>query len=136
PAHSDGFGSNFGGASVDLAAPGVNIGSTVPPGVVAGCGASAYCGFSGTSMATPFVGGGAALVLAAEPDLTVAQLKARLLGAVDVIPSLAGQVVTGGRFNVCKAIPGCGTIAAAVPTAPRDLNVSVGHGQATVTWSA
>ena len=92
PATTDEFNSNFGAASVDLVAPGVQILSTVPPGVVSGCGSGAYCYFWGTSMATPFVAGAAALVLSAQPILTVAQVKQQLLQAVDPIPSLAGKV--------------------------------------------
>ena len=74
-------------------------------------------------------------MLSAEPGLNVAQLRARLLGAVDLDSTLAATV-TGGRFNVCKAIPGCGTIAAGAPTAPQDVNVIAGDGQAKITWSA
>lgn len=46
--------SNFGAKSVDLAAPGANILSTLP--------GSTYGSYSGTSIATPHVAGVAALV--------------------------------------------------------------------------
>ena len=136
PNTTDEFNSNYGVTSVDLVAPGVQILSTVPPGVVPGCGSVAYCYFWGTSMATPFVAGAAALVLSARPDFTVAQVKQQLLLAVDPIASLAGKVLTGGRLDVCKAMPGCGAVAPVVPTPPRDVNVLAGGGQATITWGA
>jgi subtilisin family serine protease len=93
--------SSYGATSVDLAAPGVNVESTVR--VVDG----SYGTFSGTSMATPHVTGSAALILAQQPGLSVSQLKAKLLAAVDSVGSLSGKVATGGRLDVCKAITGC-----------------------------
>ena len=68
-----------------------------------------YNTISGTSMATPHVTGVAALVKAAHPAFTVAQLKASVLGGVDSLGSLYGKVATGGRLNACKALGGCGS---------------------------
>lgn len=96
--------SSYGLTTVDLAAPGVNILSTVPGG---------YANFSGTSMATPHVTGAVALLSAYHPELSAASLKASILNNVDVItpwstmtanglvPSL---VKTGGRLNVYQAM--------------------------------
>jgi subtilisin family serine protease len=69
--------------------------------------AEAYNTISGTSMATPHVAGVAALVKAAHPAFTVAQIKAAILGSVDPLAGLAGKVSTGGRLNACKALGGC-----------------------------
>ena len=68
-----------------------------------------YNTISGTSMATPHVTGVAALVKAAHPDFTVAQLKAALLGGVDRLHSLSGKVATGGRLDACRSLGGCGS---------------------------
>ena len=109
--------SNFGGASVDLAAPGEDILSTWLGG--------RYAWSDGTSMATPHVAGAAALLLAAQPALSVSDLRAFLLGGVDPVSSLAGRVASGGRLDVRRSLEvaapgslGAGAPAVA-PPAPR-----------------
>jgi hypothetical protein len=57
-------------------------------------------------MATPCVAGAAALVWAKFPALTYQQVIARLLGAVDPLPGLAGKCVSGGRLNLARALSG------------------------------
>lgn len=59
---------------------------------------------SGTSMATPHVSGVAALIKAAHPDFSTAQVRAKLLASVDRKESLAGKVATGGRINAALAV--------------------------------
>ena len=88
--------SNYGARSVDLAAPGVNIGSTYP--------ASRWVYMDGTSMAAPHVAGAAALVLARSPDSSVARVREVLLANTDAKASLAGKTATGGRLNVHRAV--------------------------------
>jgi len=88
--------SNYGAASVHIAAPGDSILSTTPVGT--------YGILSGTSMATAYVTGAAALVLADNPSMTAQQLKARLLESADQVPALAGKVSSGGRLNVHRAL--------------------------------
>lgn len=87
--------SNYGENSVDLAAPGVNIYSTLPN--------NQYASWNGTSMAVPHVAGAAALLLDANPNLTVLELRYALLSTVDPLSSLQGKVNTGGRLNVLEA---------------------------------
>ena len=89
--------SNYGVVSVDVAAPGVSILSTV-------LGTSSYGFKSGTSMATPHTAGAAALLAAANPSLSMQSLKATLMNTVDTLPQWNGNVLTGGRINVAKAI--------------------------------
>ena len=99
--------SSYGANTVDLAAPGVNIYSTVP--------GNRYGTLSGTSMATPHVAGVAALALAVDPTLTVAELRSRLLDNVDQSASLTGRVASGGRlnaFNVVSAVAASGPMIA------------------------
>jgi thermitase len=66
-----------------------------------------YNTIGGTSMATPHVTGVAALVKAAHPTYTVAQIKSAILDGTDKLVSLSGEVATGGRLNACKALGGC-----------------------------
>jgi hypothetical protein len=59
---------------------------------------------SGTSQAAPQVAGVVALLAAVKPGITVAQVRAAILGSVDPLPSLAGKTVTGGRLNAAAAL--------------------------------
>jgi subtilisin family serine protease len=88
--------SNYGAKSVHIAAPGEEILSTWLK--------NGFEEKKGTSMATPFVAGVAALVLARNPKMSVDDLRARLLKSVDQIPSLKGKVSSGGRINAAKAV--------------------------------
>jgi hypothetical protein len=59
---------------------------------------------SGSSQAAPQVSGVVALLAAVKPDITVAQVRAAILGSVDPLPGLAGKTVTGGRLNAAAAL--------------------------------
>ena len=89
------FFSNYGPASVDLGAPGVNVLSTY---------GTSYAYLNGTSMAAPHVAGVAALVFMQNPTMTYAQVKARILGSVRPIASLTGLCVSGGVLNAAAAL--------------------------------
>jgi subtilisin family serine protease len=90
--------SNFGATTVDLAAPGVNILSTLP--------GNRYGSYSGTSMATPHVTGVAALIKSNSSSLDDAQIKDKILRMVDKKGNLQGTSVTGGRLNAPGAVGG------------------------------
>ncbi|MFO1062485.1 MAG: S8 family serine peptidase [Pirellulales bacterium] len=83
--------SNY-GSNVDIAAPGVNILSTVPN--------NSYARYSGTSMATPHVAGAMALLWGQSPSLTASQL-------IDLVMNNTDNVLVGptqhGRLNLGKA---------------------------------
>jgi len=88
--------SNFGSSSVDLAAPGSSIYSTLPGG--------RYGTRSGTSMATPHVTGVAGLLVSLAPGLSNGQLRSLLLRGVVPKTSLQGKTVTGGVVNADRSL--------------------------------
>ena len=100
--------SDFGATTVHIGAPGEFVLSTLP--------GNTFDFFDGTSMATPMVSGAAALVLAACPSLSTADLRANLLGSVDALTALAGKTTTGGRLNVFRAVSNCIATAPAIFT--------------------
>lgn len=117
--------SNHGRLSVDLAAPGRDILSTVPDGGLAV--------LSGTSMAAPHVAGAAALVWSRFPNLTPEQVKARLLYGSDRVPAWAGLTVTGGRLDAFRALESDAT----PPKRVGDLRaLATGLSSAVVAWTA
>ncbi len=100
--------SNYGRQSVDLAAPGFWILSTVP---------GAYDWFAGTSMATPHVAGAAALLIAAFPDMPqypgapgwspgAETIRDRLLDSTEHRAAFVGKMQTEGRLNLYNALAG------------------------------
>ena len=88
--------SNYGATTVDLAAPGVNIYSTLPN--------NAHGSLSGTSMATPHVTGAIGLLLSAHPGWTYQQLIRQILSTTTPDASVAGKTVTGGVLNIGAAL--------------------------------
>ena len=85
-----------GKTSVDIAAPGVGILNTLPN--------NQYGSLSGTSMATPFVSGAAALVKAVNPAWNGEKIKQHLMDTVDKVPGLNGLNVSNGRLNLANAV--------------------------------
>jgi len=92
--------SNFGDESVDLAAPGRNIMSTVTSDGID----ASYGTLSGTSMAAPHVAGVAALIRSLYPSATANAVKNVMLISGDALGPLAGKTVSGKRLNAFNAL--------------------------------
>src|SRR4030066_2571136 len=96
--------SNYGLTSVDVAAPGVYILSTIPQ--------NEYFDKDfnwGTSMAAPHVSGLAGLLYSYydgiyNTQFDYTQVLNAILRMVDVLPTLSGWIQTGGRINAYKAL--------------------------------
>jgi hypothetical protein len=88
--------SNYGPKSVQIAAPGVDISSTVRNGRLKT--------LSGTSQAAPFVTMTAAIIHSEMPHLDWQQIKQRILDTCDWMPDLEDYVINGCRLNILKAI--------------------------------
>lgn len=88
--------SNYGLQSVDLAAPGVNILSTLPN--------NQYGAMSGTSMAAPEVAGAMALVWSLHPTWSYTQVINQVLDTTQRLPSLQGKVKTAGLLDLAAAV--------------------------------
>jgi len=97
--------SNYSYNLVHLMAPGWQIMSTFPTGGKARCSgyspAPGYCYMSGTSMATPFVAGAAALLWSYRPQATVSEIRTAIMKGVT--PG-EYQAVSRGRLNIRRAL--------------------------------
>ncbi|MEN8907516.1 MAG: S8 family serine peptidase [Clostridiales bacterium] len=111
--------SNFGMESVDIAAPGHYIASTSPE--------SGYSYASGTSMASPYVSGVAAILKGNNPDLTTAKIKDKLLNNAVKLPNLATKIKNG---NILK-----GNIDVVPPHKPVGLSTNaVNEDSVSIIW--
>ena len=85
--------SGYGVNTVDIAAPGTSILSTVP--------GNGYASYNGTSMATPVVSGAFAILAAEYPDDTNQELIDRMMQAADPVLT---EYTTYGRLNLNAAL--------------------------------
>lgn len=90
--------SNYGRMSVDLAAPGHYILSTIVE--------NGYGYMTGTSMATPMVSGTAAMLYSYEPQISLSEVKHRIVNSVRKMGSLNGKTASGGMLDVYAALGG------------------------------
>jgi len=88
--------SHYGATSVDIAAPGTVIYSTIPT--------SSYGTMSGTSMATPMVASAVAVMRAVNPNISAKEIKETLCSSSDKLSALTGKVISGGRLNAYNAV--------------------------------
>ena len=88
--------SHYGAKSVDIAAPGTDIYSTIPT--------SSYGTMSGTSMATPMVASAVAVMRAVNPNISAKEIKETLCSSSDKLSALTGKVISGGRLNAYNAV--------------------------------
>ena len=97
----------------DLCAPGHNV--TAPKSMSG----SGYVTFSGTSMATPFASGVAALMLDANSALTPGDLKSRLMGTAEDWRSAGADIDTGrGRMQAYEAVKSAAASSGTGPAVP------------------
>ncbi len=88
--------SNYGVRSVDVAAPGDHITSTLPD--------NSFGVLTGTSQATAFVTGLAALMLSKNPSLQPEEIKRLILEYVTRVPALTNVIASGGIINVAETL--------------------------------
>ena len=114
--------SNYGATTVDVGAPGVHIYST-RPGI-------RYQYMHGTSVAAPYVAGLAALIWGVNASLTHYEIKEIILNGVDIVPTLNGKTVTGGRINASNVF------ADIPPQSPDGLDATPESGsRINLTWT-
>lgn len=112
--------SNFGEKSVHIAAPGESIYSTLP--------GDKYGVMTGTSQATAFVSGVAALILANNSEFDYHQVRRQILNTADQSQDLFGKSQTAGILNswaalaVQPAIPASGAVLAQQSTTSLETN--------------
>lgn len=95
--------SNWGLKTVDIAAPGVQVFSTMVGNKYSDTVVDLYgikATWDGTSMATPHVAGAAALYWSANPNANWRDVKEAIMSSAKSVSALQGKVVTGGKLNV------------------------------------
>ncbi|PPK76862.1 subtilase family protein [Lacrimispora xylanisolvens] len=88
--------SNYGAASVDIAAPGTYILSTIPD--------NSYGYMSGTSMAAPMVTGVAAMLYSYRTDINLGDVKNIILSSSRKLDTLSGKTASGGLLDAYSAL--------------------------------
>jgi subtilisin family serine protease len=114
--------SNYGKATVDIAAPGVDIKSSAPGPTI-----DFEIEMTGTSMAAPMVAGVASAVKDANPSLNAVEIKRVLMETVDKKSWLTDRVVSGGVLNNRRAVE------AATLSNSRSLDIAIAESLITVS---
>ena len=129
--------SNRGAQSVHLVAPGQDILSTTPRGYTGGGlvaadtepDGSTYSFFSGTSMASPHVAGAAALACAANPAISLQQLRAAVIFSGDESGNFSSLTITGRRLNANKTVQAALENDTTAPAAAANFRVNSQNGR-------
>lgn len=98
--------SNWGSKSVDIAAPGYRIRSSVPTN------GAGY--MTGTSQATAFVTGVVAMIKSQYPHLKYGEIRNIMLGSSLKIKRLEGKILGGGKLDADKALELAGNVSRAL----------------------
>ncbi len=107
------------GVFPEIVAPGVNIFTTDPGGF--------YTTATGTSLASPHVAGGLALLLSAFPDLTASQQESALIAsAVDLGASGPDDIYGNGRLNLLGAYQALNASPTETPTSSPTFTPTIG----------
>ena len=88
--------SNYGTSTVPIAAPGLGIRSTIP--------GNAFQYMSGTSMASPFVAGAAALAWREAPNLSGYQIRNLIVNSAHSVSGLTSKVTSGARADALETV--------------------------------
>lgn len=88
--------SNYGAATVDIAAPGDEILGTL--------GEDSYGTLTGTSPATAIVAGAAGLIWSVGPNLSPSEVRSLLIAGADPREDLTGRYVSGGALDVYQSL--------------------------------
>lgn len=88
--------SNYGVGTIDIAAPGTYIVSTITD--------DSYGFMSGTSMAAPMVTGVAAMLYSYRTDLSLQDIKPILMASARKLDGLEGKLVSGGMVDAYAAL--------------------------------
>ena len=118
---------NWGITKVHVAAPGQSILSALPEG--------GYGFMSGTSQATAFVSGIAALLLTERPELKVADIRKIIEESSVRYPQLAGKTKTGAKVSADSALRLLASTSGR-GTRPKNLAIPIARQQRTVSGAA